>query len=94
MKDPAANSINNALDKLRKLFGDRLSTNESVRDHHSRDESWHEGRPPDAVCFVNGMDEVSSTMKMYTRHRIPVIRFVMRDGMVYRLPRPKHTEKR
>ncbi len=76
-----ANSTDKALEELRGLLGDRLSTNESVRDHHSRDESWHQGRPPDAVCFVNDMDEVSSTMKICSRHKIPVIPFGAGTGL-------------
>ena len=76
-----ANSIDNAFEELRELLGDRMSTNESVRDHHSRDESWHQGRPPDAVCFVNDMDEVSSTMKTCSRHKIPVIPFGAGTGL-------------
>ena len=77
----AANSIDKALGELRELLGDRLSTNESVRDHHSRDESWHEGRPPDAVCFVNDMEEVSGAMKICSRHKIPVIPFGAGTGL-------------
>jgi D-lactate dehydrogenase (cytochrome) len=76
-----ANSIDNALKELRELLGDRMSTNESVRDHHSRDESWHQGRPPDAVCFVNDMDEVSSTMKICSSYKIPVIPFGAGTGL-------------
>jgi D-lactate dehydrogenase (cytochrome) len=77
----AANSIDKALGELRELFGDRLSTNESVRDHHSHDESWHEGRPPDAVCFVDNTDEVSRLMQICTRYQIPVIPFGTGTGL-------------
>ena len=76
-----ANSLDQALEELRGLLGDRLSTNESVRDHHSRDESWHQACPPDAVCFVNDMDEVSRTMKICSRHKIPVIPFGAGTGL-------------
>lgn len=70
-----------ALSELKCLLGDRLSTNLTVRDHHSRDESWHEGRPPDAVCFVSGINEVSRTMKICSRHKIPVIPFGAGTGL-------------
>jgi len=70
-----------ALSELKCLLGDRLSTNLTVRDHHSRDESWHEGRPPDAVCFVSGINEVSRTMEICSRHKIPVIPFGAGTGL-------------
>jgi len=76
-----ANSIDKALEELRGLLGNRLSTNESIRDHHSRDESWHEGRPPDAVSFVNDMEEVSKAMEICSRHKIPVIPFGAGTGL-------------
>ncbi|MCH7505982.1 MAG: FAD-binding protein [Proteobacteria bacterium] len=76
-----ANSMTQALSELKCLLGDRLSTNLTVRDHHSRDESWHEGRPPDAVCFVSGINEVSRTMEICSRHKIPVIPFGAGTGL-------------
>ena len=75
------NNLEKALQELSELFGNRLSTNETVRDHHSHDESWHEKRHPDAVCFVNDMDEVSRTMKICSRHKIPVIPFGAGTGL-------------
>jgi len=74
-------SMTQALSELKCLLGDRLSTNLTVRDHHSRDESWHEGRPPDAVCFVSGINEVSRTMEICSRHKIPVIPFGAGTGL-------------
>ena len=38
-------------DALAKILGDRLATSTAVRDHHSHDESHHEGHLPDAVAF-------------------------------------------
>lgn len=75
------NSLEQALGELNQLLGDRLSTSNAVRDHHSRDESWHEGRPPDAVCFVNTTDEVSAVLKICTRYKIPAIPFGTGTGM-------------
>ena len=43
--------LQTAIDELRALFGERLSTSTGVRDHHSKDESWHHPHRPDAVVF-------------------------------------------
>ena len=76
-----ANNLEKALYELSELFGNRLSTNETVRDHHSHDESWHEKRHPDAVCFVNSMDDVSRTMEICSRYKIPVVPFGAGTGL-------------
>ena len=39
-------SISSAVDEIRALLGDRLSTSTGVRDHHSKDESWHTPHRP------------------------------------------------
>ena len=76
-----AQSLEGAVVELRDLLDDRLSTGEAVRSHHSGDESWHERHLPDAVCFVNNADEVSRTMEICARHKIPVIPFGAGTGL-------------
>ncbi len=73
--------LDKALEELEKLFGDRLTTSDAIREHHSRDESWHVAHAPDAVCFVNTADEVSSALKTCNRHRIPVVPFGTGTGL-------------
>ena len=70
-----------ALDELAELLGAGLTTSEAVRDHHSRDESWHAAMLPDAVCFVRSVEEVSKVLDICTRFRIPVIPFGTGTGM-------------
>jgi len=70
-----------ALDELKQLFGDRLSTSDAIRDHHSQDESWHTAQPPDAVCFAKDADEVSAALQICNRHKIPVIPFGTGTGL-------------
>lgn len=70
-----------ALDELTELLGAGLTTNEAVRDHHSRDESWHAAMLPDAVCFVSSVEEVSKVLEICTRLRIPVIPFGTGTGL-------------
>jgi D-lactate dehydrogenase (cytochrome) len=77
----SAKSLENALDELKELFGSRLTTSKAVRDHHSHDESWHPAHLPDAVCFANSAEEVSRTIAICSRHRIPVIAFGTGTGL-------------
>lgn len=53
----------------RLLGGDRVTTNPTVLEHHSHDESYHEPHLPDVVVFPQNADEVSKIMKLaYERH--------------------------
>ena len=70
-----------ALEELKQLFGERLSTSDAVREHHSQDESWHTPHAPDAVCFANDADEVSAALLVCNRHKIPVIPFGTGTGL-------------
>ena len=81
MNESTKKSLEIALDELKELFGTRLTTSKAVRDHHSHDESWHPAHLPDAVCFANSAEEVSGTMTICSRHRIPVIAFGTGTGL-------------
>ena len=68
--------VNPALiEGLRQLLGDRLSIAASVREQHGRDESWHQGYPPDAVAFARTTEEVVSIVELCGRHDTPMIPF-------------------
>jgi len=64
-----------ALAQLRALLGDRVSTGESVRATHGKDESWHAPRMPDAVTFPDNTAEVSEIARICSAHQIPMIPF-------------------
>jgi D-lactate dehydrogenase (cytochrome) len=64
-----------ALEELRALLGDRLSTAEAVREHHGNDVSYHEGALPDAVAFARTNEEVSEVVKICARHKVPLVPF-------------------
>jgi D-lactate dehydrogenase (cytochrome) len=53
-----------ALDGLRALLGARVSTGESVRTQHGRDESAFPPMPPDAVAFPQSTDEVAAIARL------------------------------
>ena len=61
------------LEALQRLLGDRVSTGESVRAQHGRDESSFAPMPPDAVVFPRSTDEVVAIVKACAAHDVPMI---------------------
>ena len=76
-----SNSLQIAVDELKLILGTRLTTSEAVRDHHSRDESWHTPKLPDAVCFAKSTEEVSQILTICSKYRVPVIPFGAGTGL-------------
>ena len=68
-------TISLALTELRDLLGDRLSTGQSVREIHGRDEAYSTPALPDGVAFPESTAEVSAIMKICSAHKIPVVPF-------------------
>ena len=64
-----------AIDILKQMLGDRLSTAMAVRDQHGKDESYHTPHAPEAVAFAHTTEEVSEIVKVCARFKIPVIAF-------------------
>ncbi|WP_284037034.1 FAD-binding oxidoreductase [Neobacillus sp. 114] len=72
----------NLLESLKqKISGDRLSTNETVLLNHSKDESFHSGRLPDAVVFPKDTQEIVEVMKFANQNNIPVTAFGVGSGL-------------
>lgn len=69
------NSLTSAIDEMRALLADRLSTANAVREQHGSDLTWHEGQSPDAVAFVETTEEVAAIVKICDRYQVPVIAF-------------------
>jgi D-lactate dehydrogenase (cytochrome) len=70
-----AMELQTAIDELKALFGERVSTSTGVRDHHGKDESWHHPHRPDAVVFPNTTEEVAEVVRVCARHNTPVIAY-------------------
>ena len=66
-------SLAPALDELRALLGDRLSTAAAVLAQHSQSESLVSAPPPDAVAFPRSTDEVAALVKICAAHGLPMI---------------------
>jgi D-lactate dehydrogenase (cytochrome) len=69
------------IDELRAVCGDRVSTGDSVREHHSHGESWHAPGMPDAVVFPLTTDEVSAVVSVCARGRVPIVPFGMGSSL-------------
>jgi D-lactate dehydrogenase (cytochrome) len=70
-----------AIDRIRALIGDRLSTAESVRGHHGTDASWHPPAPPEAVAYAHSTEEVSAIVKICHATGTPIIPFGVGSSM-------------
>jgi D-lactate dehydrogenase (cytochrome) len=73
MHDLAAPAVTTALEQIRALLGDRLSTAMPLREQHGKDQTYHPGAPPDAVAFPHSTDEVSAIVQICAAQRVPVI---------------------
>jgi D-lactate dehydrogenase (cytochrome) len=66
---------------LSNSFGNRLSTSEAVREHHSHGESWHAPGVPDAVVFPTSTEEVAQIVRACARFRVPIVPFGMGSSL-------------
>lgn len=68
-------NVDQAISALKDVLGDRLSTGESIREIHGRDEAYSEPALPDAVAFPESTQEVSQIMKICSQNQVPVVPF-------------------
>src|SRR5215213_447007 len=69
------------MEALRNLLGDRVSTAESVREHHSHGESWHAPGLPEFVVFAASTDEVAAIVRTCAANRKPIVPFGMGSSL-------------
>ncbi len=67
--------INEAFVRLREFLGERVSTAEAVRDHHSHGESTHPPGIPDLVCFPHTTEEVRQIVLTGASYQLPIVPF-------------------
>ncbi|MFJ7934038.1 FAD-binding oxidoreductase [Sporosarcina sp. NPDC096371] len=69
-------SIEKIVEALRYILKeDQVTVNETVRELHGRDESYHAMQLPDIVVFPASTEDVTRIMKVATKYQIPVIPF-------------------
>ncbi len=66
-------TLSAALNDLRALLGNRLSTVPAVLQHHAQSETHVQSALPDAVAFPENTAEVAEIAKISARHSVPLI---------------------
>jgi len=74
-------AVDQTVQILKQMLGERLSTAAAVCEQHGRDESFHAPAPPDAVAFAESTAEVSEIVKVCARYKVPVIPFGTGTGL-------------
>jgi len=64
-----------AIAELKQRLGARANDTASVREHHSRGESYHTPAAPDVVCLPHTTDEVADIVRISARYGLPVVPF-------------------
>ncbi|MGA8872300.1 MAG: FAD-linked oxidase C-terminal domain-containing protein [Candidatus Acidiferrales bacterium] len=72
---PGTALIQGAINDLKALLGERATTAEVIREHHSHGESYHPAALPDVVCFPQSTEEVSAIVKISAKYGVPMIPF-------------------
>ena len=75
MKTILASPALTVITAARALLGDRLTTNDAIRQQHSRGEDTTAPTMPDAVAFVQTTEEVSEILKLCHQHGVAVTPF-------------------
>lgn len=73
--------ISTVIEALRRILGDRVSTAEAVREHHSHGESWHAPGLPDVVVFPTSTEEVASIVTLCAASKTPIVPFGMGSSL-------------
>jgi D-lactate dehydrogenase (cytochrome) len=67
--------LETVLAAARDLLGERLTTNQNLREQHAHGEDSHPSRLPDAVAFVQTTEEVSRLLALCHAQGVPVVPF-------------------
>lgn len=59
--------------ELQRALGSKVSLNDTVRQHHSGDESFHVRVLPDAVVYAESTADVVITLRICNEHGVPVV---------------------
>ncbi len=66
----------NYVKELKSLLAeDRVTTNQTILEQHSRDESYHTPHLPDVVAFPESKEEVIALLKFANEQEVPVVPF-------------------
>ena len=69
----AESEIVTGIAELQHALGSKVSLNDTVREQHSGDESFHHRVQPEAVIFAESTDDVVVALRICNEHRVPVV---------------------
>jgi D-lactate dehydrogenase (cytochrome) len=72
---PPPSRVEDAIRDLKSLLGNRASTADIIREHHSHGESYHPPALPDVVCLPHSTQEVSEILKISAKYKVAVVPF-------------------
>src|SRR5690242_12136789 len=67
------NSTAQTIAEIKEILGERLTTAQSTREQHGKDQTWNPGSPPDAVAFAHTTEEVRKIIMVCGQYGTPVI---------------------
>lgn len=67
------NPTDSVIESARQLLGDRLTTNATLREHHSHGQDAQPPVLPDAVAFVETSEEVAELLRLCNEARVPIV---------------------
>lgn len=82
------NPVETVIAAAREFLGDRMSTNASIREQHSKGEDANPPVLPDAVAFAETTEEVSRLLALCNLHGVPVTPFGAGTSLEGHQPRP------
>ena len=75
MAEFSKQNIKTAINVLKQRFGERVTTAESVRSHHTHTTTQMDAQLPDAVVFANETNDVTEIVGICAEHQCPIIPF-------------------
>jgi D-lactate dehydrogenase (cytochrome) len=66
-------AVQAVIEAAQAILGDRITTNATLREHHSHGQDTQPPVLPDAVAFVENTEEVAALLKLCHDHRVPVV---------------------
>ena len=75
MQDVTPQDVAGVIGAAREFLGERISTQENLREQHGRGEDAHPIRLPDAVAFIETTEEAARLLALCHARRVPVVPF-------------------
>ena len=65
--------VETVIEAARAFMGDRITTNATLRDHHSHGQDTQTPVLPDAVAFVETSEEAANILRLCNEAHVPVV---------------------